>query len=104
MIRSCVVAAAAMILCACKEAPPPEQYSPDSFAVQVHWQESRLDLQAVARSFGQPDPVDGFSVMTSRPGYYRCDLYLVRLSDLSPSAQELLGHEFAHCLFGEWHR
>lgn len=103
MIRSAVVALAAMILCGCKEAPPPQQTAPDEFTVAVHWQDSAEDLQAVAHQHGERDAVDGFAVMTSRGDEYRCDIYTVKPRDLSIRAQGLLGHEFAHCLFGAWH-
>lgn len=101
----CAAVLAALLLGACdRSGSLPVQVAPQSFTVTVHWQDSRHDLQAVARSYGEPDPVDGFAVMTSRPGAYRCDLYFLRPADLSERTQGLLGHEFAHCLFGAWHR
>lgn len=105
MIRHAVAAAAAMIFCACSKAPPPPpvQYSPDTFTVAIHWHASEGALHQFARDHGQPNPVDGFTIMTWRGDAYLCDIHLVRPDRLTASKEQLLGHEFAHCLFGEWH-
>jgi hypothetical protein len=94
----------ALALVACSQkADAPEQYSPDSFTVSMVWAQNSGSLQEVARSYGETSEVDGFSVMTRSADGYRCEIHIVRPASLSRAAQELIGHEFAHCLYGAYH-
>lgn len=70
----------------------------------IHWYKSRAAMNS---AYPKQVEVDGFSEMTTNPGGiagYRCDIYLAYPANLGKSEQELIGHEFAHCLFGAYHK
>jgi hypothetical protein len=89
-------------LAACGADKPPAQFSPDTFTVSVHW-ETPESLRAAAKAQGIVPEVDGFANMRKRSASYTCDIHMVRIERITPYEQELLGHEFAHCLFGAYH-
>lgn len=85
----------------------PEQIPPDEFTLRVVWEPSRMAILAAAKELGHDAlAVDGFAVLKrgSQTGRYVCEMHLTKPKTLTPKEQERLGHELAHCLFGEYHK
>jgi hypothetical protein len=112
-----VVAAAimcmALLSASCDDTPKrhtfdvPDQVAPEKFDVAVVWHPHMGSMLVAAGGYGVPIDVDGFSVMTTNPGGvrgYHCEIHMLAPPDLSEATQLLLGHEFAHCLYGRYHR
>jgi hypothetical protein len=93
-----------LVLAGCADSGAAPQYSPDTFPVTMHWYEDAAELRTASIVRGVPVEAEAFSVMTYRGDSYRCEIHMVRPADLSAYTQELIGHEFAHCLFGDWHQ
>lgn len=76
------------------------QFQKTSFQVNVVVYEDRKQLLVAAKKYGITIPdVLAFSVL--RPPFDVCTIHMV-----SPSYSyepEYIGHEFAHCMYGQWH-
>lgn len=76
------------------------QYEKQQVQVNIVTYKSQSDLLAAARQLGVDNPdVVAFSVL--RPPFDVCTIHMV-----APAVEyqpEFVGHEFVHCVYGQWH-
>jgi hypothetical protein len=92
------------VLAACEpQSPAPREPLVTSMALTVHF----VDAATIARTAqANGDPAaerDGYTVLARRGDIARCDVYIAPLGNLGTVNQQLLGHELAHCLYGQYH-
>ena len=76
------------------------QYEKQEVTVKVVTYNSQRELVAAAKQFGV-DNADVMAFSVLRPPFDVCTIHMV-----SPKADyqpEYIGHEFAHCVYGQWH-
>lgn len=76
------------------------QYAKQQVQVNVVTYNTQADLLRAAKQLGVDSPdVVAFSVL--RPPFDTCTVHMI-----SPSVRyqpEFVGHEFLHCVYGQWH-
>jgi len=79
-----------------------KQYENSRVTVDIVTYESRNDLQKEARKYGVTDPnLAAFSLLFKND-QSKCTIHMM---DPSISYEpEFAGHEFLHCVYGQWHR
>lgn len=78
-----------------------KQFERDQVNVVVHTYKSREEFVASAKARGikNADQVAAYSVL--RPPFDTCTIHMI---DPAVSYDpEFIGHELAHCLYGQWH-
>jgi hypothetical protein len=105
-VKKLLLLAASLSLAACGDAPASDgytfgskQYTKDSVQVTVIQYPSLQALNKQARSLGVDSEVQAFAVL--RPPFDSCTIHIV-----DPSVKympEFIGHEFTHCIHGQWH-
>jgi hypothetical protein len=78
-----------------------KQYEKDSVQVSIVTYESPAKLQKIAKDKYRinSDTLVAFSVL--RPPFDKCTIHMV---DPTVSYEpEFVGHEFLHCVYGQWH-
>lgn len=77
------------------------QYINQSVKVNIVTYATYKDLRAAARTHGAANPdVMAFSVL-SAPNFDVCTIHMIDPeTDYRP---EFIGHEFTHCIYGQWH-
>lgn len=77
-----------------------KQYEMDEVSISVHTFKNQQEFRAAAKKVGiDDDNVVAFS--TIRPPFDHCEIYMI-----DPAVKyepEFIGHEFAHCVYGQWH-
>lgn len=84
---------------------PVEQIAPGSFKTIIVWEENYDALQAANRKTGGRNIVKAFSTygMLSNGGWY-CEIHTLRPKEVTDEIQAVIGHELAHCMFGQYHK
>ena len=93
-----------LALAACEPQTPVVPQLTGSVTVHVHWADTET-IAAAARDAG--DPVldrEGYAVLRGAGETWACDVYLAKPRALGDATATLIGHEFLHCLYGEYHR
>lgn len=92
-----------LVLSACSDSTPvPAQLTDQPVLVSTHWV-GKEELRRLAITYHHETDIDGFSIVRRKGDAWSCDIYVGKPERLSRAEQELLGHEFAHCLFGAYH-
>lgn len=78
-----------------------KQYEKETVTINIVSYKTRDDLLKAARAKGQNDPnIAAFAVLRP-PRFDVCEVHII---DPQTSYEpEFLGHEFAHCVYGQWH-
>lgn len=104
------IAMIAGLLSSCKPSPKEgadgyvfgtPQYEKQQVLVKIVTYDSPKQLQTVAAKYREYDPnIVAFSVLYG-PSFDTCTIHMVK-----PKVQydpEFIGHEFVHCVYGQWH-
>lgn len=77
------------------------QYAKQRIVVDIVTYKSLEDLQSKVKSLGVNNPdIAAFSTIKP-PAFDHCTIHMI---DPSVSYQpEFIGHEFTHCVYGQWH-
>ena len=108
-MKKILIALSLLFLASCDQGPRTgpdgykfgtKQYEQNPVIVSVVTYKSQKDLYNVAKSKGADYPeIVAFSVLTTER-----DKCTVHMMDPSVSYQpEYVGHEFLHCVYGQWH-
>ncbi len=79
-----------------------KQFTKKEFKVVITEYPSRQDFIKAAKAKGikNPDEVAAFSILSS-PKFDTCKIHIVDPTVVYEP--EFLGHELAHCIYGQWH-
>lgn len=104
MIRSLSLALMLVTLVACDQsATASKNPLTMKLGLAVHWATSD-EIARVAHDYGDATADrDGYAVLKGVGGAWTCDIYAHEPFVLNAAAQELLGHELLHCLYGNYH-
>lgn len=92
------------LFAACEQSSsPPKKPLTTTMALEVHWA-SAEDIAGVAKSYGDPTADrEGYAVLKGTGTAFTCDIYVPESVPDSVVAQQLIGHELMHCLYGNYH-
>lgn len=94
-----LIIALIFVLVGC-EAPEPRERLTTEMQLSVHYVTASEMKHAAASNGDKTEGLEGYAVLRRDP--WRCDIYLPQ-DGVSTAAQQLIGHELLHCVYGNYH-